>query len=142
MKKSFVIGSGFAGLSAATNLAALGHDVTVLEKHNMPGGRARSFEAEGFKFDMGPSWYWMPDVFERYFGLFGKRVDEYYKLVRLDPGYRVFFGKDDTVDIPASGEKLFELFESIEKGSSVQLQKFLKEAFATIQPSMRCQLGV
>lgn len=128
MKKSFVIGSGFAGLSAATNLAALGHDVTVLEKHNMPGGRARSFEAEGFKFDMGPSWYWMPDVFERYFGLFGKRVDEYYKLVRLDPGYRVFFGKDDTVDIPASGEKLFELFESIEKGSSVQLQKFLKEA--------------
>lgn len=128
MPKTVVIGSGFAGLSAATHLAAKGHDVTVLEKNEMPGGRARVFEAEGFKFDMGPSWYWMPDVFERYFNLFGKSVGDYYDLKRLDPGYRVYFGKDDAVDIPASLDKLKALFDEIESGSSVQLQKFLDEA--------------
>ncbi len=128
MPKSVVIGSGFAGLSAATHLAAKGHDVTVLEKNEMPGGRARVFEVEGFKFDMGPSWYWMPDVFERYFNLFGKSVSDYYDLQRLDPGYRVYFGKGDEVDIPASLDQLKALFDEIEPGSSVQLQKFLDEA--------------
>lgn len=128
MAKSVVIGAGFAGLSAATHLAAKGHEVTVLEKNASPGGRARVYEAEGFTFDMGPSWYWMPDVFERHFNLFGKQVSDYYHLVRLDPSYRVYFGQNDFVDVPASMEELLELFESIEKGSAVPLQKFLKEA--------------
>ena len=74
MAKIAVIGSGFAGLSAASCLAQKGHDVTIIEKNKLPGGRARQFSEKGFVFDMGPSWYWMPDVFEKYFGLFGKKV--------------------------------------------------------------------
>ena len=89
MKKVSVIGSGFSGLAAASVLAREGFDVTVLEKNAMPGGRARKFETHGFVFDMGPSWYWMPDVFERYFNHFGKSTRDYYSLVRLDPSYRV-----------------------------------------------------
>ena len=92
-KKALVIGAGFAGLSVATFLAKKGWMVTVIEKHNIPGGRARKFEAQGFTFDMGPSWYWMPDVFERYFASFGKKVADFYELKRLDPSYRVYFDK-------------------------------------------------
>ncbi|MEM9856989.1 MAG: FAD-dependent oxidoreductase, partial [Bacteroidota bacterium] len=84
-KKIAVIGSGFAGLSAASSLAQAGYSVTVFEKNETPGGRARKFSAGGFTFDMGPSWYWMPDVFEQYFAKFGKKVSDYYDLVRLDP---------------------------------------------------------
>lgn len=125
MKKALVIGSGFAGLSAATSLAHKGWDVVILEKNKIPGGRARSFDAEGFKFDMGPSWYWMPDVFENYFRQFGKKVSDYYQLEKLNPSYRVYFGKNDYVDLPASLEKCYELFESIEKGSGEKLRRFI-----------------
>lgn len=127
-KKVAVIGSGFAGLSAASCLAKDGFDVTVYEKNDQPGGRARKFESEGFTFDMGPSWYWMPDVFERFFNNFGKTTADYYSLLRLDPSYRVVFGQDDAIDISANLEKVFELFESIETGSAKQLKKFLDEA--------------
>jgi phytoene desaturase len=89
--KVFVIGAGFAGISAATFLAQKGWDVTIVEKNLLPGGRARKFEVDGFVFDMGPSWYWMPDVFEKYFESFGKKVSDYYSLQRLDPSYRVYF---------------------------------------------------
>ena len=123
-----VIGSGFAGLSAATILAKEGYSVTILEKNDQPGGRARLWESEGFKFDMGPSWYWMPDVFENYFNLFGKSVKEYYHLVRLDPAYRVYFGKEEIADIPANMEELEALFEKYEKGSSLGLRKFMEQA--------------
>lgn len=122
-----VIGSGFAGLAAATTLADLGHRVTILEKNNQAGGRARVFEADGFVFDMGPSWYWMPDVFESYFARFGKKVSDYYQLKRLDPSYRVYF-HDGPVDIPANYEQLLALFESIEPGSAAHLETFMKEA--------------
>ena len=91
-KKVAVIGSGFAGLSAASCLAKEGYEVTVYEKNSQPGGRARKFEAEGFTFDMGPSWYWMPDVFEKFFNRFGKSASDYYTLERLDPSYRIVFG--------------------------------------------------
>lgn len=128
MKKVIVIGSGFAGIASATCLADKGYDVTIIEKNKVPGGRARKFEAEGFTFDMGPSWYWMPDVFESYFNLFGKKVADYYDLVRLDPSYTIFFGKDDKLDIPASIEELYQMFESLEPGSSGNLKKFLEEA--------------
>jgi phytoene desaturase len=127
VKKAIVIGSGFAGMSAATFMAKSGWDVTVLEKQSIPGGRGRVFTAEGFTFDMGPSWYWMPDVFERYFNCFGKKVSDYYQLMRLDPSYRVYY-QDSPIDIPANYESLQTLFESIEQGSAAKLDLFLKEA--------------
>lgn len=128
MKKVVVIGSGFSGLSAACCLAKEGYSVTVLEKNDILGGRARQFETDGFVFDMGPSWYWMPDVFEHFFGLFGKKVSDYYHLIRLDPSYQVFFGENDRVDIPAQMPDLEALFEKIEPGSAAKLRKFLTEA--------------
>lgn len=131
MKKNqrvVVIGSGFAGLSAASVLAKEGYQVTILEKNDQPGGRARIWEQDGFKFDMGPSWYWMPDVFDNYFALFGKKTSDFYDLKRLDPGYQIYFGKDDVMEIPASMEKLEQLFEQEEPESSANLRKFLKQA--------------
>lgn len=127
-KKAIVIGSGFSGLATATSLAQRGYDVTVLEKNESPGGRARKFDAEGFLFDMGPSWYWMPDVFESYFARFGKKTADYYQLVRLDPSYRIFFGKNDIMNVPAGVEELCQMFEHYEQGSSPNLRKFLAEA--------------
>ena len=125
--KAFVIGAGFAGISAATFLAQKGWDVTIIEKNTLPGGRARKFEVDGFVFDMGPSWYWMPDVFEKYFASFGKKVSEYYSLQRLDPSYRVYFEKA-TWDLPANYESLKDLFESVEPGAGAALDLFLAEA--------------
>lgn len=126
-KKVLVIGSGFSGLSVSTFLANEGCDVTVLEKHDHPGGRARTFSENGFTFDMGPSWYWMPDVFERYFNQFEKKVSDYYQLDRLSPSYKVLYEKDE-LDIPAKLDDLYDLFEDIEKGSAEKLKKFLAEA--------------
>lgn len=127
MKKVVIIGSGFAGLSAAAFMAKAGWDVSVLEKHDTTGGRARQLIAEGFTFDMGPSWYWMPAVFERFFNCFGKKVSEYYQLERLDPSYRIYWA-DDTMDIPADYNELKSLFEITEPGSGVMLDKFIHEA--------------
>jgi phytoene desaturase len=127
-KKVVVIGAGFSGIAAASCLAQKGYDVTVLEKNDSAGGRCRKFDAEGFMFDMGPSWYWMPDVFEQYFGLFGKKTSDYYDLVRLDPSYAIFFGKNNVMEVPAKMKDLENLFEKYEKGSSVNLRKFLSEA--------------
>jgi phytoene desaturase len=126
--KVAVIGSGFAGLSAASFLAKKGFDVTIFEKNSQPGGRARSFEAQGFKFDMGPSWYWMPDVFDRYFDSFNKKVTDYYTLQQLDPSYRVYFGANDYLDLPAGMDNCIALFEQIEKGAGSKLRKFLSES--------------
>lgn len=127
MKSIIVIGSGFAGLSAASFLAKEGYDVTVLEKNDQLGGRARSYKTEGFTFDMGPSWYWMPDVFERYFAEFGTKVEDHYNLVRLDPSYRVVFGPDDHEDQSASMTELEEMFDRLDPGSGERLRKFLKQ---------------
>jgi len=127
-KSAIIIGSGFAGLSAATHLAEKGYQVTILEKNDQAGGRARQFDADGFVFDMGPSWYWMPDVFEQYFGYFGKKPSDYYELVRLDPSYRIYFGPGEIMDVPAGTEALKAMFERYEPGSSQSLEKFLKEA--------------
>jgi phytoene desaturase len=127
-KKVIVIGSGFAGLSSAACLAAKGYEVTVLEKNGVPGGRARKFEVDGYMFDMGPSWYWMPEVFEKFFGQFGKKPSDYYDLVRLDPSYQIYFGKDDVMELPANMDALYAMFERYEPGSSAGLKKFLSEA--------------
>jgi phytoene desaturase len=127
LKKVVIIGSGFAGLSAACFLAKEGYAVTVLEKHQTPGGRARQLKEQGFTFDMGPSWYWMPDIFERFFNCFGKKVADYYQLQRLDPSYRVYW-PDEVMNIPANYDELKKLFENIEPGSAAKLDKFIEEA--------------
>jgi phytoene desaturase len=127
MNKVAVIGAGFAGLSSAAILAKEGYDVTVYEKNSSAGGRARKFETSGFTFDMGPSWYWMPDVFEKFFNHFGKSVSDYYSLVRLDPSYRIYFGKNDSIDLPATANGLVSLFDQLEPGSGRQLENFLEE---------------
>ena len=126
-KNICVVGSGFSGISSATYLASQGHNVFVLEKNSKLGGRARQFSSKGFTFDMGPSWYWMPDVFEKYFKDFDKDINQYLNLKRLDPSYRVFFD-DEVIDIPANYESLKELLESMEEGSGDKLDKFLKQA--------------
>jgi len=126
--KVVVIGSGFSGLSTATYLAHHGYDVTVLEKNKDLGGRARQFSAEGFVFDMGPSWYWMPDVFEKYFNYFNKTTSDYYELIRLDPSYHVVFGKEDVLKIPAKLDNFKQMLEEMETGSAEKLDKFLRQA--------------
>lgn len=123
-----IIGSGFSSLSAACYLASKGHHVTVFEKNDQLGGRARQYINGDFKFDMGPTWYWMPDVFERFFNDFGKKTSDFYELQKLSPAYRVYFGEDDWIDIQDSPEKIVRTFESIETGASGKLQRFLKKA--------------
>ncbi|MBL0329561.1 MAG: phytoene desaturase [Bacteroidetes bacterium] len=135
-KKVIVIGAGFAGLSAATTLAQQGFDVTLLEKNKELGGRARKLEIDGFTFDMGPSWYWMPDVFENYFSQFNTTVAQQYDLIRLDPSYAVFFSKEEVMRIPANLDEFYQLFEKHEPGSSIQLKKFLEEAKYKYEVSM------
>lgn len=126
-KKVIIIGAGFAGLSSACFMAKAGWDVEVIEKHSVAGGRARQLKAQGFTFDMGPSWYWMPDVFERFFREFNKKVGDYYSLHRLDPSYRIYW-KNDEWNVPANYESFKNMLEKVEPASSKQLDKFLEEA--------------
>lgn len=127
-KKIIVIGAGFSGLTAASYLAKEGHQVTVLEKNDQPGGRAREWKKDGFTFDMGPSWYWMPEVFEQFYQDFNFEVKDFYDLKRLDPGYRVFYKNGEHIDVPANKEELYNLFESHEAGSAKKLKTFLDQA--------------
>ena len=125
-KKVIIVGSGFGGLAAAGLLAHDGHDVTVIEKNEQAGGRASVWKKDGFTFDMGPSWYLMPDVFEKYFAEFGKKPQDYMELVRLDPSYRVFFSENDFVDISADLDKNLELFEKLEPGAKEKMKEYLE----------------
>lgn len=127
-QKVTIIGSGFSSLSAACYLAKYGFEVLVIEKNDQPGGRARVLEKDGFKFDMGPSWYWMPDVFESFFADFDTTPDQFYELYRLDPGYSVYFGEDEKFEISADLNRIYELFEKEEKGSAKHLKDFLSSA--------------
>ena len=129
MKKNIIIiGSGFSSMSAACYLAKAGHTVQILEKNSTPGGRARQFKKDGFTFDIGPSWYWMPDVFEKFFGDFDRKVSDYYTLEKLDPGYEVYFDQMESIKIGDTLEKIYTAFEAEEKGSAVKLKKFIKKA--------------
>nr|WP_315153081.1 phytoene desaturase family protein [uncultured Flavobacterium sp.] len=128
MKKITIIGSGFSALSASCYLAQSGHDVTIFEKNATIGGRARQFKAAGFTFDMGPSWYWMPDIFERFFADFNKKTTDYYELIKLSPAYRVYFGIDDFIAIADNLDEIAQTFEAIEKGSGQVLRAFMAEA--------------
>lgn len=127
-EKISIIGSGFASLAAACYLAKDGFSVTVYEKNEQIGGRARQFKKNGFTFDMGPSWYWMPDVFERFFSDFGKSASDYYRLDKLNPAYKVFFGNNNSITIEDTLEKISRAFEREEPGSSLKLQKFIDQA--------------
>lgn len=129
MRKTIqIIGSGFSSLAAACYLAQQGNKVTVYEKNSTIGGRARQFKEDGFTFDMGPSWYWMPDVFERFFQDFNKKPSDYYELIKLNPAYRVYFGMDDFISIYDNLEEIKYTFETIEKGSGQKLQSFIDQA--------------
>ncbi|WP_394774758.1 phytoene desaturase family protein [Flavobacterium sp.] len=129
MKKTIaIIGSGFSALAASCYLAQQGNMVTVYEKNETIGGRARQFKKDGFTFDMGPSWYWMPDVFERFFQDFNKKTSDYYELIKLNPAYRVYFGVDDFISIYDNLEAIKTTFESIEKGSGQKLETFIRQA--------------
>lgn len=126
--KLAIIGSGFSGLSAAAYAAKQGHEVHVFEKNSIPGGRARQFTtSHGYVFDMGPSWYWMPDVIENFFNDFGYRVSDFFKLVSLDPQFQIIFA-DEKIDVPKTLEDLKITFEEIEKGASIKLEKFMNSA--------------
>lgn len=136
-KKIAIIGSGFSGLSAAIDLASYGYDVHVFEKNNEIGGRARKFSAEGFTFDMGPSWYWMPDVMERFFQKHNHTSSDFFKLIELDPGFKMIFSKEEAISIPSNWHELLELFEKLEKGSSRRLESFMEEAEFKYKISMK-----
>ncbi len=127
-KKISIIGSGFSSLSAACYLAKEGFDVTIYEKNTSIGGRARRLKKDGFSFDMGPTWYWMPDVFEKFFADFGKKPKDYYNLIKLSPAYKVIFDTENSVSISDDYNKILETFEGIESGSSKKLSKFMDSA--------------
>ncbi len=127
-KKIAIIGSGFSSLAAACYLAKAGNEVTIYEKNETIGGRARQLKKEGFTFDIGPTWYWMPDVFERFFGDFNKKPSDYYELIKLSPAYQVYFGQLDFVTIADNLPEIVSTFESIEKGSGKKLEQFMAEA--------------
>ncbi|MFD1314733.1 phytoene desaturase family protein [Namhaeicola litoreus] len=129
MKRTIaIVGSGFSSIAAACYMAKAGYEVTVYEKNKDLGGRARHFTHEGFTFDMGPTWYWMPDVFERFFGDFNKKPSDYYELERLSPGYRVYFGQNDFIDVAANIKHIISTFEAIEPGAGRELEKFIDKA--------------
>lgn len=123
-----IIGSGFSSLAAACYLAKQGYSVGIYEKNATIGGRARQLKREGFTFDIGPTWYWMPDVFERFFADFGKKPSDYYELKKLSPAYQVYFGINEFVTIADNLPEIIETFESIEKGSGHKLAGFMAEA--------------
>ena len=127
-KKIAIIGSGFSSLAAACYLAKAGNEVTIYEKNETIGGRARQLKKEGFTFDIGPTWYWMPDVFERFFGDFNKKPSDYYELIKLSPAYQVYFGQLDFVTIADNLTEIVSTFECIEKGSGKKLEQFMAEA--------------
>ena len=127
MEKVIVIGSGFSSLSASCYLAKAGFEVEIFEKNSTVGGRARQLVKEGFTFDIGPSWYWMPDIFEKFFADFGKKTSDFYQLDKLNPAYKIFF-EDDIITIGDCMETICEEFERIESGSSTHLKKFIGQA--------------
>lgn len=126
-KKIAIIGSGFSSLSASCYLAKAGHQVTMYEKNETVGGRARQLTREGFTFDMGPSWYWMPDIFDKFFNDFGKKTSDYYQLDKLSPAYKIFFS-DDNITIGDCMDDICQEFERIEPGSAKHLRDFISKA--------------
>lgn len=128
MTEIAIIGSGFSSLASASYLAQQGHKVTIYEKNQTIGGRARQLSKEGFTFDIGPTWYWMPDVFERFFNDFGKRPSDYYTLEKLSPAYKVVFSQTESITIGDTLDKIYAAFEAEEAGSAKKLKAFIDKA--------------
>jgi len=126
--KVIVVGSGFGGLAAAALLAQKGAQVKVFEKNEMPGGRASVHSDKGYTFDMGPSWYLMPDIFEDFFSRFGKTPEDFFELKQLDPSYRIYFGEKGSVDIRKDIDENYRLFDSFEENGSQKLKAYLESA--------------
>lgn len=136
MSKIALIGSGFSSLSCAAYLAKVGHQVSIFEKNDTPGGRCRQFTAEGFTFDMGPSWYWMPEVFENFYQDFGFTQTDFYQLDRISPSYGIHFGETNSVHISDKIDELKSYFESLETGAGKKLDAFLKDAHVKYDSGM------
>lgn len=124
-KRILVIGAGYGGLSAAALASKNGNKVKVIEKNSQTGGRSQILRRNGFTFDMGPSWYLMPDVFEKFFLKFGKKPEDFYRLKRISPNYRLFFEDGGVADVPSDMKGIYDLFDSIEKDGAKKLEKFL-----------------
>jgi len=127
MKKALVIGSGFSGLSSAAFLSKNGFEVTIVEKNKTVGGRARIFHEKGYSFDMGPSWYWMPEIFENFFNEFNLKIEDLYDLKQLDPGFKIVF-KDQEINLPSSWNEICHLFDKYEENGADKLNKFMVDA--------------
>ncbi len=127
-KKIHIIGSGISSLAASCYMAKSGYQVTVLEKNKQLGGRARQFKKDGFTFDIGPTWYWMPDIFERFFNDFNKKPSDFYVLNRLDPAYEVYFDTNKSIKIAGNLDEIKKTFEQKEKGAGKRLEKFIRTA--------------
>ena len=127
MKKALVIGSGFSGLSSAAFLSKNGFEVTLVEKNKTVGGRARIFHEKGYSFDMGPSWYWMPEIFENFFNEFNLKIEDLYDLKQLDPGFKIVF-KDQEINLPSSWNEICHLFDKYEENGADKLNKFMDDA--------------
>ncbi|HEY5229989.1 MAG TPA: phytoene desaturase family protein [Galbitalea sp.] len=138
MSEVVIIGGGIGGLASAALLARSGHSVTLLEAHPTLGGRAGNWEKNGFRFDTGPSWYLMPEVFDHFYRLLGTTSEEQLELITLDPGYRVYFeGRTEALDISADREENIELFESIQRKSGRRLDRYLDSAALTYDLAKR-----
>jgi len=136
-KKIAIIGSGFSGLSAAAYAAKSGCEVHIFEQHIQPGGRARQFStSEGYVFDMGPSWYWMPDIIESFFNDFGYKAADFYRLESLNPQFEMIFSEEN-INVPKDLEDLKLLCEQVESGAGLQLDKFMKSAKYKYEVGMR-----
>ena len=136
-KKVLIIGSGFSSLAASSYLSQAGYNVIILEKNKTIGGRARVYKRDGFKFDMGPTWYWMPDVFERFFNDFNKKPSDFYELEKLSPAYQVYFDEAESINVPDNLDDIYDLFEKTETGSSKHLEDFIKSAKFNYEVAIR-----
>lgn len=136
-QKIVIIGAGIGGIATANILAKAGYDVHVYEKNDQPGGRAGLLEKDGFRFDTGPSWYLMPEVFEHYFELFGKDINKELRLTRLSPAYKVFFERANPITVLSDLEKDADTFEAVEHGAGTQLKKYVKLGEKTYRLALR-----
>ncbi len=136
MKKIIIIGAGIGGLSAAALLAKKGYSVTILEKNKQPGGRAGVLSAKGFTFDMGPSWYLMPDVFENFYKEFGKKPSDFLQLKKLDPSYKIFFSESESTEVPGKYTDILKLFAKMEPNGRQKLEKYMENSEFLYKKSM------
>ena len=137
MSAAIVIGGGIAGLATAALLADEGHEVTLLEARDELGGRAGSWESGGFRWDTGPSWYLMPEVFDHFFRMLGTTAEQELDLVPLVPAYRVYTqNHPEPLEIVSGRAEARALFEGVEAGAGAKLDAYLDSAGDTYDLSV------